>query len=462
MFFEHIYDETLAQGSFLIGCQATGEAIVIDAKRDVDTYLQLAEKNKLNITHLAETHIHADFLAGTRELAKLTGAKMYLSDEGGEEWQYAFDHEGLKDGDKIKVGNLTIEAIHTPGHTPEHMTFLVTDHPSSDVPVLAVTGDFVFVGDIGRPDLLEKAAGMVGTQEKGAEQMYHSLEDFKKQNDFLQIWPGHGAGSACGKALGAVASTTLGYEKIRNWAFQFEGKKDEFKEELLSGQPEAPKYFAMMKKLNKVDRPLLTEVPKLKKLTADELSQALKEGLFVADTRDKTAFAKKNITGTVNLQNNKSFNTWAGWLIGYDKPFALIADEDNVEELTRKLMRIGLDNILGYVPFEEVTALADGTAETIDLEEMEKLSKKEDVQVVDVRGENEYSKGHIEGADNVFVGTLPDNLGKIDRSKEVVVHCQSGDRASIAQSLLAKAGIKAKSYSGGMKEWQEEGKPVVK
>ncbi len=264
MFFQHIYDKSLAQASYLIGCQAKGEAIVIDAKRDIDTYLQIAKENNLTITHITETHIHADFLSGSRELAEVTGAKMYLSDEGGEDWQYQFPHTGLTNGDIIKVGNLTLKVIHTPGHTPESISFLLTDHPATDEPVMIFTGDFVFVGDIGRPDLLEKAAGITGTQEKGAKEMFHSVQDFSRLREFIQVWPGHGAGSACGKALGAVPSSTVGYEKIRNWAFQYEEDEEGFVEYLLEGQPEPPKYFAMMKKLNKVERPLLKEVQNIR------------------------------------------------------------------------------------------------------------------------------------------------------------------------------------------------------
>ncbi|HWL00098.1 MAG TPA: MBL fold metallo-hydrolase, partial [Parapedobacter sp.] len=168
MFFQHVYDKSLSQGSYVIGCQATGEAIVIDAQRDIDVYLDIAKQNNLRITHITETHIHADFLCGSRELAAVTGATIYLSDEGGEDWQYEFPHIGLKDGDKIKVGNLTLEVMHTPGHTPESISFLLTDHPATDKPVMVFTGDFVFIGDIGRPDLLEKAAGLIGTKEAGA------------------------------------------------------------------------------------------------------------------------------------------------------------------------------------------------------------------------------------------------------------------------------------------------------
>lgn len=177
MYFQHVYDKTLAQASYFIGCQATGEAIVIDPKRDVDTYLEIAQQNKMRITHIAETHIHADFLTGSRELAALTGAKLYLSDEGGPDWQYEFPHVGLKDGSTFMVGNLKFEVMHTPGHTPESISFLLTDTPASDKPVMIFTGDFVFVGDIGRPDLLEEAAGIAGTKETGARQMYQSLKN---------------------------------------------------------------------------------------------------------------------------------------------------------------------------------------------------------------------------------------------------------------------------------------------
>ena len=209
MFFQHIYDKSLAQASYFIGCQKAGVAAVIDAKRDVDTYLEIAQQNNMKITHILETHIHADFLAGSRELAALTGAEMYLSAEGGPDWQYEFPHVDIKNGDIIKLGNLKIEVIHTPGHTPESISFLLTDIPSSTEPVMLFTGDFVFVGDIGRPDLLEKAAGMKGTQDIGAKQMYQSITKFDALPDYIQVWPGHGAGSACGKALGAVPSITI-------------------------------------------------------------------------------------------------------------------------------------------------------------------------------------------------------------------------------------------------------------
>jgi len=465
MFFQHIYDKSLAQASYFIGCQKEGVAAVIDAKRDVDTYLEIAKANNMVITHIFETHIHADFLAGSRELAKLTGAKLYLSDEGGPGWEYEFAHEGLKDGDKVKVGNLTIDVMHTPGHTPESISFLLTDNPASKEPVMFFTGDFVFVGDIGRPDLLEKAAGMMGTKEAGAKDMYESIKKFESLPDFLQVWPGHGAGSACGKALGAVPSTTVGYEKNRNWAFQYAGNEAGFVQYLLEDQPEPPKYFAMMKKLNKVDRPLLTEVPKLTKISADVLKENMAKGMKLLDARNKTEFAAGYIPGSINIQGNNSFATWAGWFLKYDESFMLLADESQLDDLTRKLMRIGLDNIFGYVPSTSVYTDAGGSLDkvnNISLEETKKLINNNGVQVVDLRGASEYKTAHIAKAENIFVGTLPDHLDEVSKDKKVIIHCQSGDRSSIAYSILAKNGFtNIVNFSGGMNEWVNEGEPVV-
>ncbi|MFC4686829.1 rhodanese-like domain-containing protein [Epilithonimonas pallida] len=463
MFFQHIYDKSLAQASYLIGCQAKGEAIVIDAKRDIDTYLEIAKENNLTITHITETHIHADFLSGSRELSEVTGAKMYLSDEGGVDWQYEFPHIGLKNGEVINVGNLTLKVIHTPGHTPESISFLLTDHPATDEPVMIFTGDFVFVGDIGRPDLLEKAAGITGTQEKGAKEMFHSVQDFSKLPEFIQVWPGHGAGSACGKSLGSVPSSTVGYEKIRNWAFQYEEDEEGFIEYLLEGQPEPPKYFAMMKKLNKVERSLLTEVPKHKKLSKNEFLESYNSGVKVIDTRNKVDFAEAFIPESINIQGNNSFSTWMGWLVNYSEPFILVAQEEQMEDLTRKLMRIGMDQMMGYIDDVKNLGLDLQTADVIDIADFKTYLNREDVQVVDVRNKTEYETAHIKNAENVFVGTLEENLDKISRDKQVVIHCQSGDRAAIAYSLLKKNGFgNVKNFSGGMKEWLENDNVITK
>ncbi len=464
MLFQHIYDKTLAQASYLIGCQKAGVAAVIDPKRDVDTYVEFARQNNMKITHIFETHIHADFLSGARELAVLTGAGLYLSDEGGPDWHYMFPHNGLKHGDKVTLGNLVFEVLHTPGHTPESISFLLTDTPASKEPVMLFTGDFVFVGDIGRPDLLEKAAGLAGTQDLGARQMYDSIKRFSQLPDYIQVWPGHGAGSACGKALGAVPSTTVGYERIRNWALQYGENKQGFIDYLLADQPEPPKYFAMMKHLNKVDRPLLTAVPALKKLSAQELMTAMEDGILVVDARNKADFANGFIPGSFNIQGNNSFATWAGWYLSYDKPFILLAPENQHDDLVRKLMRIGLDKILGYIESVDVYTAEGGKLEQVSLLSLDEFKKAVDTgshQIVDLRGESEFKSGHVSGADHVFIGTLPQNLDKISKDRPVAIHCQGGDRATIGYSILAKAGFtNISNYSPGMNEWMSKGLPV--
>ncbi|MCS6990294.1 MAG: rhodanese-like domain-containing protein [Chitinophagales bacterium] len=464
MFFQHVYDKSLAQASYVIGCQKAGVAAVIDPKRDVDTYLEIAKANKLRITHIFETHIHADFLTGSRELAALTGAELYLSAEGGPEWSYEFPHHPLRDGDVVLVGNLKIQVMHTPGHTPESISFLLTDTPASDKPVMLFTGDFVFVGDIGRPDLLEKAAGYQGTQRKGAEQMFESLKKFAALPDYIQVWPGHGAGSACGKALGAVPSSTVGYEKITNWAFRFAHDKEGFINFLLADQPEPPRYFAMMKKLNKINRPLLTEVPKLKDVS-DQLMDLLRQGITLVDTRDKTEFAKGFIPGSINIQGNNSFNTWAGWFLSYDKPFILLAPEDRHDDLVRKLMRIGLDNVLGYVPSTHPYTQAGGKLQQVSLitaEELHHLQQANHIQIIDLRSAVEYKSGHIAGAEHLFVGDLPLRFNQVSRNRPVIIHCQAGDRATIGYSLLAAHGFtNVRNFSGGIQEWTTKGLPLV-
>ncbi len=468
MFFRQIYEKGLAHASYMVGCQASGTVAVIDPQRDIDVYLQIAEQEKLRITHVLETHIHADFLAGSRELQQVTGAELYLSDEGGPQWQYQFPHVGLHDGDTFMVGNIKFEVWHTPGHTPEHISFLVTDTPASSKPIMFFSGDFVFVGDVGRPDLLEKAAGYAGTMEKGARQLFASLQRFKQLPDYVQVHPAHGAGSACGKALGAIPHSTVGYEKITNWAFQFDDE-DAFVRALLEGQPEPPRYFAMMKKLNKEPRPLLPNgsVPIPPRLTGEEIEKLRSEGVLIVDTRDKVAFAGGYIPGSVNIQNNNAFSTWAGWIIPYDKPFALVAAPEHIEQVMRKLVRIGLDHAVGYAP--DVQQWASSGRELAVLPQMsvhelaERLRRGEDVLVLDVRNESEYTAAHIDGAFHLFAGYLEQNLDRIPRDRPVAVHCAGGDRSSIATSLLHRYNFtNTINVTGGINAWIAAGYPVAR
>lgn len=461
MFFEHIYEKGLAQASYLVGCQATGEAVVIDPRRDIDAYLEIAEKNNLRITHITETHIHADFLSGARELAAATGATLYLSDEGGADWSYGFAHEGLRGGDHFMVGNLRIDVLHTPGHTPEHISFLLTDLPAGDTPVMVFTGDFVFVGDVGRPDLLEKAAGIKGTREKGARDMFASLHRFRALPDHVQVWPGHGAGSACGKSLGAVPSSTVGYEKRTNWALRIDDEET-FVRELLEGQPEPPKYFAMMKRLNKVGPKVLGGLPHPARLTMAQFEEAVDRGVTVVDTRDKLSFAGGHFPESINIQDNNAFSTWAGWILDYERPFLLVAAESRIEQLTRALVRIGLDQVVGYVSDMDRIGDAGHNMRVMDQITVEELRANRDrYHVLDVRGETEFAAGHIPGAENIHAGYLVDRRDDIPTDKTVVVHCVSGDRSSIATSLLLAMGFRnVRNLTCGFNGWRQAGYPV--
>lgn len=462
MLFKHIYEEGLAQASYLIGCQVTGEAIVIDPRRDINVYLEIAQKEKVNIKYVTETHIHADFLSGAKELAYVTGANLLLSDEGGEDWKYQFEYKGLKDGDKIKVGNLILEILHTPGHTPEHISFLLTDTPTSEKPVMIFTGDFVFVGDVGRHDLLEKAAGISGTMEKGAKDLFNSLKKFKALPDYVQVWPGHGAGSACGKSLGAVPSSTVGYEKISNLALKFDNE-NEFINYLLEGQPEPPKYFAMMKKLNKIGPDFINENSLPKKLSFDELKEAYSKGITVIDTRNRIDFGQVYLKGSINIQDNSAFSTWAGWILSYDKPFILLTGENRINLLAVALQRIGLDSVYGYYSDFDKLLNSELPVNSYKMISVEELSENPDKYfIVDVRGYSEFNSSHINNSKNIYVGYLSDNISEIPDDKNVVIHCAGGDRASIAVSLLNSFGKNnILNMNGGINKWLQKGFPVV-
>ncbi len=458
MFFQNIYDQNLAQASYFVGCKDKKQAVVIDPRRDIECYLEIAKQQKLVITHVVETHIHADFLTGTRELAAKTGATINLSDEGGENWQYEYSHEGLREGDVISVGNLSLEVIHTPGHTPESISLLLRDHPTSNEPVMIFTGDFVFVGDVGRPDLLEEVAGVHGSKSQSAHELFESLKKFLILPDYIQVWPGHGAGSACGKSLGGVPSSTVGYEKISNWALQFGEDEPGFIAELLAGQPEVPTYFSMMKIWNKKERPLYVRPSNWKQIPSQEL-EGLEE-ITLVDTRDKAAYAAGHISNSINIPHNKSMVNWAGWMLSYEKPIVLIAPVEQQQEIVRKLSLIGMDNIAGFVP--DISGVSLMKAALVDDIIVDSLKEKANHMLLDVRNASEYNNGHIPGARHYFVGNLP----KTDLSpligKTLIIQCQSGDRASIAYSYLESKGFTdLKLYLGSFIDWEQKGRPIV-
>jgi hydroxyacylglutathione hydrolase len=461
MYFERIFDEDLAQASYIVGCQQTGEALVVDPLRDVDRYVSIAGHQGLRITHVTETHIHADYLSGARELAHATGARLLLSDEGGDQWQYLFDHESLHDGDRFFIGNVAIDVIHTPGHTPEHVTFIVTDTPAGDTPTLALTGDFVFVGDVGRPDLLEKAASIAGTQEVGARDLYRSLQNLRNLPEHLSLWPGHGAGSACGKSLGAVPSTTLGYEGATSWAFRA-ADENSFVGEILEGQPEPPTYFGRMKIINREGPQILDGLPQPKRLHPDTVEQLQNQGAQIVDARPKTQFTAGHIPGALNIQADEGFANWAGWTLDPDYPVVLVAPESRLDSLVRGLIHIGIDTIAGYLPdMTEWTAGNRPVATLPHIEPKELHRRSREFEIIDVRGQDEWDEGHIEGARHIHVGYLSQRLDEIPRSRPVALHCQGGDRSTLGASILQHLGYdNVYNVTGGLSAWEEQGLPL--
>jgi hydroxyacylglutathione hydrolase len=484
MFFRQLYDTGLAQASYLIGCQATGEAIVIDPLRDPAPYLAAAQAEGLRITHITETHIHADFLSGARELRAACGAQLYLSAEGGAEWQYAYAAaEGarlLHDGDRIVVGNIHLDVLHTPGHTPEHLSFVVTDTPRAAGPMGVLTGDFVFVGDVGRPDLLERAAHIANTMEAGARTLFHSLERFRALPDHLQVWPGHGAGSACGKALGAVPSSTVGYEKMANWGV---GTTDEaqFVTMVLEGQPEPPRYFAAMKRLNRDGPPLLGAGTPLPTLAAADVL-ALGADQWVIDLRPAAASADGYVTGSLSVPLSRAFSTYVGSLLPIDAPIVLLASERASEHASESasaapasvttaratLRQIGFDRVVGWAHADTVVAaaMAAGRLASIPQVAPAQLSALSNVPLLDVRGRTEWDAGHLPSARHLSLGELPETVASL-AGGPVVVQCQSGGRSAIAASLIARAAFFAgtlpqvRNLAGGYLAWRSAGLPVM-
>jgi hydroxyacylglutathione hydrolase len=472
MLLRRFYDPKLAQASYLVGCPASGHALVVDPNRDIDRYLQAANEEGLRIAHVTETHIHADFVSGARELAYRADAQLYLSDAGASDWSYQYAGESralpVGDGSEFMVGAIEIRVLHVPGHTPEHLAFLVTDTETASEPMGVLTGDFIFVGDVGRPDLLERAAQAKGTMEAGARQLFQSLQRFRTLPDYLQIWPGHGAGSLCGKALGAVPQSTLGYEKRFNWAF---GIADEtsFVSAVLAGQLDPPRYFAEMKRINRTGPRLLGGVRRPARLPVTNLAAALAQGATVVDTRQAVEFARGAVPGTVNIPGGRTFTTWAGWLLPYDRDFYLVVDErrgDTVDELVRDLAGIGLDRIAGYFGSEVVDAwrASQGQLQTIpslSLAEFAAQLQSNDKVVLDVRGEGEWRAGHLPGSLNLPIGELDRRLGELPGDRPVIVHCQTGARAAMAASLLRARGFRdVRQFPGGFDEWRAAGQPI--
>ncbi|MGW9967356.1 hydroxyacylglutathione hydrolase [Staphylococcus cohnii] len=425
MFFKQFYDNHLSQASYLVGCQRTGEAIVIDPVRDLTKYMEVADSEGFKITQAAETHIHADFASGIRDVAERLNANIYVSGEGDDQLSYKNmpEHTNfVKNQDIIQVGNIKLEVLHTPGHTSESISFLLIDEGGgSSVPMGLFSGDFIFVGDIGRPDLLEKSVQMEGTTEIGAKQMYHSIEGVKDLPDYIQIWPGHGAGSPCGKALGAIPMSTLGYEKINNWAFNVTDES-KFVETLTSNQPAPPHHFAQMKKINQFGMNMYQPY---------DVFPSLDNARIAFDLRSKEAFHGGHTEGTINIPYNKNFINQIGWYLDYENSIDLIGDKSTVEQATHTLQLIGFDNVAGYrLPKSEIL--------TQSIHSVDMTGKEE--YILDVRNEEEWNNGHLDQAVNIPHGKLLNENIPFNKEDKIYVHCESGVRSSIAVGILENKG----------------------
>ncbi len=474
MFFKQIFEPRLAQYAYIVGCQANGEAIVIDPMRDIQQYYDIAEKEKLNIVAAADTHIHADYISGLREFAE-RGVKVYGSDEGDKDWKYEwligsnYNYQLLKNGDVIQIGNIEIKAIHTPGHTPEHLIYAITDTASgAKEPMGYTTGDFVFVGDVGRPDLLESAAGMKDVMKPSAQTLYKSLVNFKDYPEYHQIWPGHGAGSACGKALGAVPDSTIGYELRYNASLAHTDSEESFVNFILKDQPEPPLYFARMKRDNKLGPKVLGGLPQPPRISVDDLKKFVRNtDVALIDTRDRYDFLDGHIPGAIFSPLDKQFNTTAGSYVEEDKPIYLLIDKNRVSEAVRDLINVGLDNIAGYASgedFEEYKKQGGEIEKTeyTTFEKAAEILRSNNIQVIDVRKHSEFVEGHAKNAINVPHTRLLERLDEVPQDSKLLVHCSAGGRSAVAAGLLQRYGRDVLYVDGEFSDLTKAGYELTK
>ncbi len=461
MIVERFYTPGLAHVAYGIADSDTRQAAIIDPRRDVEEYLAWAAAHDLDIVAILETHVHADFVSGARELAVATGAPVYASRLGETE----FAHEPLDDGDVIQVSNLRLGAYWTPGHTPEHMAFLLFDPARGDTPMALFSGDVLFPGEIGRPDLL--GVDMVGGL---VDQLYQTVtKRLSTLPDETVVYPGHGAGSPCGKKIGDAAQTTIGQEKRFNYAFQA-GTRDAFVHAVMDGMPRPPTYYRTMKRVNKVGPVLLRELPDGRPRSADEVDTLHAQGALVIDGRTAAEFDAAHIPGSVAVGLGPSFAIWAGWLAPFDREVVLVApDEQSYAQALLELRRIGIDSVAGYLRGGIDGWVASGRS----TESVEELSVRELAQrlarngrglrVLDVRDPTEWAAGHVPGAENISAGSLAQGASVPDVGETpVAVLCATGYRSAVAASLLKRRGVEAViAVPGGMSAWTGAGLPTT-
>jgi len=454
MHLEQIYLGCLSQASYLIVDEKTKTAAVVDPRRDVGVYLEKAAKLGATIRHVLLTHFHADFLAGHLELRERCGATIHLGARGKAEYPV----QAMRDGGALELGDVRLEFLETPGHTPESVSIVVYDEKKdSKKPVAVLTGDTLFIGDVGRPDLMV-AAGMKAEDLAGM--MYDSLKKILKLPDETIVYPGHGAGSSCGKNLSSETSSTLGVQRRANYALQ-PMSKTEFVRLVTAEQPAAPAYFGYDAGLNRAERVTLERVlaTALKPLELDEVLRLAKSGARLLDTRDAEAFAAEHLRGSINIGLSGRYASWVGTLLDPAQPIVLVAASGKEEESATRLGRIGFDGIAGYLR----GGLAAAQARPAELVRgarvarealARRLAAPNPPQVVDVRTNAEWNAGHIEGALHLVLDDLTKDLARVPKNRELVVVCKSGYRSSIGASLLQAAGFeRVTDLAGGMDAW---------
>ena len=459
---QQILTEGIAQLSYLIGDDSSRTAAVIDPRPDVDVYLRLAREYGLSITHVFETHIHADFVSGIHELIDRLGgsAQAFVSAEGGA--KYGFKHKSLHDGDSFEFGKTLLTARHTPGHTPEHMSYVASEKGKPKTPFAVFTGDSLFVSSAGRPDLL-------GDKETGTlvKQLHKTLFDFyMKLDDEVIIYPGHGHGSPCGADIGDRLSSTIGHERHGN-AFLKHKEFENFREYALSTAPPTPTYYLRMKKVNAAGAPVIGRLPPVPAMPAKAFSEAIASGKHVViDTRSMLAFGGAHIQGALNLGANRAeLSLWAGWMLDPKMPIYLVLESDGkLDEVIALFVRTGYTEFGGYLAGGMAAWVNAGLPlQTLRQMPVHELAKHEEVSRLDVRSPEEWKEGHMPHARHMFLPDLRDARNRPDKNKPVAVYCDSGYRASLAASWLQAHGIAdVRNVPGSWQAWTGAGLPVAK
>jgi len=452
MYVRQFFVGGLAHLSYLVG--GNRFCAIIDPKRDVEGYITAAKEMKLKITHIIETHLHADFISGYLDLKELTGARIYAPKAG----NCQFDHIAVAEGDSFEIEDMEFKVLETGGHTPEHVSYVVTDRSRGEEPVAVFCGDTLFVGDVGRPDLFP------GQAEELSSRLYDNIhQKLLKLPDFCEVYPAHGAGSLCGRAMGAKRTSAIGYERLYNPSLQHK-TKEAFKNSLLTGMPEAPDHFSRCSAINGKGPDLVKDLPELKSLDSEEFWRLKNNGHLIIDLRNYTAFGGGHVPGSFHLDLAGNFSTFAGWILPPDKPLLLVGNtEEEISQATVQLRRVGLDRVVGYL--EEgihawaINGLPMEYLPQMSIQELKKrLEQREDTAVLDVRSQREWDEAHIEGAVHIPAPDCRTRYQEVETRKPVAVLCNTAHRSSLAASILKQHGfINLSVVSGGMTAWQAAG-----